>query len=360
MIPRNELTDRNLRMLLLTEGQLDLFRAKTAVSVVRYRRDNVVALIDSVAAGGTCGTAVGVGGDLPILATVEEAMKLSPRPTALAIGIAPPGGGLPPAMRRHIAAALRAGLHVISGLHTPLASDAELADLSARHGGKIYDVRQITQELPIGRGRAADFRVHPVLTVGTDCNAGKMVTSIELSAEMNRRGRRSAFVPTGQTGIMIAGWGLAIDRTICDFTAGASEWLVEQVADHDFAFVEGQGSLDHTGYAAVTLGQIHGSMPDWMVLCHVPGRDVHMSSPVPIKSLGEMIEIVETAARWVRPDYQARVVAVALNTHRMDAASARAAIDAAADETGLPAFDPIRTGCGPIVDRLIALADAWK
>ena len=354
MIPRDELT--NQKLLLLTEGRLDVFRAKTACSVLRYRRDDVVALIDSQAAGQSTSRILGFGDDVPILASVGEALKLSPRPTALLIGIAPSGGRLPETMRHHLLDALAAGLHVISGLHTPLNDDAELAPLARRNDVHIYDIRQVPDNLPIARARAVTFPVTRVLTVGSDCNIGKMVCAIELSAEMTRRGYRSAFVPTGQTGILIAGWGLAIDRTISDFTAGASEWLVEQVRDFDFAFVEGQGALDHASFSGVTMAQVHGTVPDYLVVCHQPGRSVHSSAPTPIKPLGQVIEIAESVASWVRTDHVPKVVAVGLNTHGMTPEAATNAIEATRQETGLAVFDPIRTGCAEPADRLIELA----
>ena len=84
---------------------------------------------------------------------------------------------------------------------------------------------------------------------------------------------RTRFVATGQTGIFIEGWGIAVDAVVADFIAGAAEWLVlEGAKNADIVMVEGQGSINHPGYSGVTLGLLHGSCPDAMILCHQASR----------------------------------------------------------------------------------------
>jgi len=210
--------------------------------------------------------------------------------------------------------------------------------------------------------RVADTRAHAipatvVLTVGSDCNVGKMSTALELDATARRRGRRSAFVPTGQTGIMIAGWGVSIDEVISDFTAGASEDLVMEAAQEcksagDVIFVEGQGSLVHPGYSGVTLSLLHGSAPDALILCHQPTRETVRRYTVPIPSLDRLIELHESITAPIKP---AKVIGIALNTFGLDEGAARAAVDRAKGETGLAATDPVRYG----VDRLMDAVDTF-
>jgi uncharacterized NAD-dependent epimerase/dehydratase family protein len=195
-----------------------------------------------------------------------------------------------------------------------------------------------------------------ILAVGTDCNVGKMTVQLELRNEFSRRGHRVRFVATGQTGIFIEGWGIAVDAVVADFIAGAAERLVLQGAeDADILLVEGQGSLIHPGYSGVTLGLLHGTCPDALILCHQVTRDYigdyHGREPwVRIPPLSEMIEIYESAAAPVRPT---RVIGIALNTFDLDDERARAAVRRATDETGLPATDPVRFGPAPLVETIL-------
>jgi uncharacterized NAD-dependent epimerase/dehydratase family protein len=192
-----------------------------------------------------------------------------------------------------------------------------------------------------------------VLTVGSDCAIGKMTVSLELDREAKRRGIRSEFVPTGQTGIAIAGWGLSVDAVVADFVAGATERLVVEGAERggELLLVEGQGSLLHPAYSGVTLGLIHGSAPHAFVLCHLAGQEFVDDNPrFPMPPLAELVDLHERIALKARP---AKVVAIALNTRALDDGAARAAIRAAEAETGLPAGDPVRFGAGPLVDAIL-------
>jgi uncharacterized NAD-dependent epimerase/dehydratase family protein len=199
-----------------------------------------------------------------------------------------------------------------------------------------------------------------VLTVGSDCAIGKMTVSCELDLEARLRGLRSVFVPTGQTGIAIAGWGIAVDAVVSDFLAGAAERLVVEGwrRGGELLWVEGQGSIIHPVYSGVTLGLMHGSAPHLYVLCHEAGR-THVEGagggPHPLLPLAELVELHERLSLPVRP---ASVACVALNTRALDEAEARAAIAAAEDETGLPADDPVRFGAGRLLDAVLARAPA--
>jgi uncharacterized NAD-dependent epimerase/dehydratase family protein len=346
------------RIAILAEGHFNWQGAKTAVGVIRYSTDTVVAVIDSTRVGQDAGTALGdpagPGRGIPMVASVAEALTYAP--DTLLIGIAPIGGRLPEAWRGEVLRAIRAGLTVVSGLHHFLGEDPELAMAAREHGVKIWDVRRPPDALAMRISRGLPHRPgsHVVYFCGTDCNVGKMTVAIECDREARRRGLSSVFAATGQTGIMIAGTGIPADRFISDFLAGGTEGMVVELAEsHDWVFVEGQGSLIHPAYSPVTLGLIHGAAPDLLVLCHQAGRTHIHDYDVAIPPLPRVREIYEQAAGWLKP---APVVAVALNTYGLPEPEARAAIAAAERETGLPTTDPVRYGAGTLVEALLAHA----
>lgn len=335
------------RMIVLADGKLDPFGSKTACSVVRYRADDVVAVLDSKRTGERLEDIIGWGRGIPIVASVAEALAL--KPDSLLIGIAPIGGQLPSAWRAHILAAIEHGMTIISGLHVMLRDDAEIAGSARRHGVELLDVRDPGAFDRVADGRAADLPVKRVLTIGTDCAIGKMVTALELTAAARRVGWDAAFVATGQTGIMVEGWGIAVDRVISDFAAGAAEWLCEQVRDRQIAFIEGQGSITHPGYSGVALSLLHGACPGALIICHQPGRTHHHGVEKVSASLVEHIALNEQLANTRHP---CRVVGVALYTAHLPEADARRIIDTTADETSLPVSDVVRFGCDPLIDAL--------
>ncbi|MBE3561789.1 MAG: DUF1611 domain-containing protein [Ktedonobacteraceae bacterium] len=343
------------RLAILAEGSFELHYGKTATGVIRYGRDTVVAVIDSTKAGQDVAQALGVdlGKGIPVVRNIYEA--LAHQPDALLIGIAPRGGALPDAWRWQLLTAIENGLDIISGLHVFLSKDEELSTAASRRGVTIWDVRR-----PPARHRVAGFiphrtGSHTVLMVGSDCAVGKMTVALELDLEARRRGLNSAFLATGQTGIMIAGEGIPADRVISDFLSGLMEEQVLALTDkHDWVFVEGQGALTHPAYSPVTLGLIHGSMPDAMILCHKVGATtIEDYENCPLPPLKRIIEINEEAVSWLRPDRSSRVVGLALITAGMSEAEAHVAIQQAEEETGLPATDALRFGSGVLMDALI-------
>jgi uncharacterized NAD-dependent epimerase/dehydratase family protein len=335
------------RLVILTEGEFGPHSAKTAYGVIRYGRDDVVAVLDSTRAGENV-SAFLPGHDIPFVSTLDEALALPTPPTALLIGIAPTGGRLPTAWRTVIKAAIAAGLDVLSGLHTFIGDDPEFAAEAAARGTRIVDYRRPPErmETAVGRRHAPGKRV--ILTVGVDCAVGKMSVSLELRRAALAAGDRASLVPTGQTGMMIEGWGVAVDRLISDFAQGTVEWMVEQGEDlGDWVIVEGQGSLDHPAYSSVTLALIHGATPQAMVMVHKPGLAGHdfdhlPDASFPIAELSPFIDLHERIAGLVAPS---KVVAVALNTSLYrDEADARRVIAEIAEQTGLPTDDPFRFG----------------
>lgn len=336
---------------MLAEGHFGEIPSKTAMGVIRYGHDPVVAVLDSTRAGRNVREWLGDGYDIPVVSTLPEALRYGP--TALLIGIAPPGGKLPPSWRLMVLEAIRAGLDIVSGLHEFLGDDPEFGAEARRRRVTIVDHRR-----PPERAEVASGREHPpgrrvVLTVGTDCAIGKMSVALELRRSAVAAGLAAAFVPTGQTGMMIEGWGAAVDRVVGDFLAGTVEWLVDEGGRRgDWVFVEGQGSIDHPAYSAVTLGLVHGARPHAMVLVHEPGRVWHHGwegSPPRLQGLRESVETHEDVAGLVAPS---AVAAIALSTWRLGESEARRAIAEGAGETGLVCDDPVRYGGEKILDAL--------
>ena len=351
------------RLVILAEGNFGFHHGKTAMGVIRYGSDRVVAVIDSTQAGRNVREWLGDSGrfDIPIVASLSDAIGFVPRANAMLVGIAPTGGKLPDEWRQAILAAIRAGLDVLSGLHTFLGDDPEFAEAARASGVRIVDYRRPPEreETAVGRRHGPGKRV--LLTVGTDCAIGKMSVALELRRAALAAGCSAAFVPTGQTGIMIDGWGVAVDRVIADFLQGTVEWLIEEgEARGDWVIVEGQGSLDHPAYSSVTLGLIHGATPHAMVMVHKPGMADHDFEHVPdarfpIAALPGFIRLHEDLAAVVAPS---RVVAIALNTSLIhDEAEARRIIEATAAETGLPCDDPVRFGGGALWAEIMAAVD---
>jgi uncharacterized NAD-dependent epimerase/dehydratase family protein len=341
------------RFLILADGNFHPLESKTANSVVRYHPSRVVAVLDRVAAGKTVQDVLGFGGAIPVVGSIEAGLAL--KPTAVMIGIAPAGGRLPDEWRGWLAKALAAGCDIISGLHTFVSDDPELGALAAKHGRTISDARKPPKNLPIAAGQARLVDPFVVLTVGTDCNVGKMTAQLQLISGLKARGLRTNFVATGQTGIFVEGWGTAVDAVVADFIAGAAEELVLRGAkDADIVLVEGQGSINHPGYSGVTLGLLHGSCPDALILCHQASREhigEYRTAPwLKIPPLSRYVDLYEMVGSAVHPT---KVIGICLNTYDLSDEDARAACQAASAETGLPCTDPVRFDSTPLLNAIV-------
>ena len=334
------------RILILGEGfSHDAHYGKTMRGIVRYGPDPVVAILDSKRAGEE-------HEGIPIVGSVADAAPYAP--TVAVVGVATQGGRFPPAWRELLKDSIAAGLDVESGLHEFISEDPELTDLAAAHGVELRDLRKPPPGLSVPTGANLGVDATIVLTVGSDCAIGKKTVAVELDLEARNRGLDSVFVPTGQTGIAIAGWGIAVDAVVSDFLAGAAEWLVVEGARRGgkLLFVEGQGSLVHPLYSGVTLGLVHGSTPHAFVLCHAAGATEIEGCPGhPIPPLRDLIDLHEQVSL---PARKAKVVCIAVNTAAiLDDDDARRAIAEIADETGLPADDPVRFGAQYLLDALL-------
>ena len=331
--------------MILAEGfSGDAHYGKTMRGVLRYAREEVVAIVDSTRAGE-------LEDGLPIVADVDAALRFGP--TTALVGVATKGGRFPPAWRELLKACIRKGLSIENGLHEFVADDRELCELAERFGVGLRDLRRPPDGLTVPTGANLEVPARIVLTVGSDCAIGKMTVSLELDREAQGRGIASRFVPTGQTGIAIAGWGIAVDAVVSDFIAGAAERLVVEGYERggELLHVEGQGAISHPAYAGVTLGLLHGAAPHVLVLCHRAGSlEVEGYPGHPLLQLPELVDLYPRVAL---PRRRPVVACVAVNTAHLDEDAARAAIGEAAAETGLVADDPVRFGSARLLDAVL-------
>jgi uncharacterized NAD-dependent epimerase/dehydratase family protein len=330
------------RYAILAEGWFANRHAKTAHGLIRYGKDEVVAVIDSTLAGRSVRDVMPeLGRDARIVGSLEEALERSP--TSILVGLAPAGGRLPEEWMDTLRTAADAGLEIVSGLHQRLGTEFP--------GKRVWDVREPPEDLPLFSGAGFEVEHKVVLTVGTDTAIGKMTASLEIERSAREAGVGAEFVATGQTGIVIAGWGICVDAVVSDFVAGASEQLVLEAAgrEPDLILVEGQGSLGHPAYSGVTLGLLHGSCPDCLVLCAAdPHEEVFAGVPRPTPAY--VARLYEEVAALVKP---APVVAVSANTRGLEESEAQEFVARIADETGLPAADPFRASAAPILEAVM-------
>lgn len=343
-----QLNPKSHRIVILAEGSFGVLESKTATVLVRYLPDNVVAVLDSTNAGKDVSEIIEIGHGIPVIKNLADALQF--QPTMLAIGIAPPGGELPAEWDGIVRDAISHGLHIMSGLHHFLSDNHELVELAEKNNAVLWDARKPPENLPVATCKAANVDATVVLTVGSDCRVGKMLSGIEITKTARARGLNAEFCPTGQNGIMVWGWGIAIDAVVSDFTAGAAEEIVlEGAKNHDLLIVEGQGSLVHPGYSGVTLSLLHGSMPDAMIFCHQPSRNTVARYTVPLPSLTDMIHHYEMLAAPIKP---AKVLGIALNCFDLSDREAQNTIVEVEKETGLPATDVVKYGADKLVDAI--------
>lgn len=336
------------RIIILTDGHTNPHTAKTASSVIRYRPDEVLALLDRDQIGKTAQELLHIGSATPIVGSLDEV----PDADTLLIGIAPPGGTIPPTWREIILDAIRRGMNIVSGLHEFLIDDPEFATAAQDHGVRLQDVRK-NQFRGIARKIGLDESCLRIHTVGHDCSVGKMVTAIEITDQLQQRGKDAKFVATGQTGIMVEGDGLPIDCVVADFISGAAEHLILEHQHHEILVVEGQGSLVHPSYSGVTLGLLHGCEPHGMILCYEIGREfVTGVAHIKIPPLAQIKQLYESMAAAMQPS---RVIGISMNSRRVTEAEANLERERLEDEFNLPVNDVFRHGANELVEAVLAL-----
>lgn len=343
------------RIVILTEGHTNPHTAKTASCMIRYKPEEVVALLDSTQRGKTTQDLLGVGGALPVVGSLSE----SPPADTLLLGIAPAGGKIPGPWRAIILEAIGRGMTIWSGLHDFLSNDKEFVAAAAARGTALIDVRKNSErEIARRQGIRDDcLRIH---TVGHDCSVGKMVTSVELTQGLRRRGIDAKFIATGQTGIMVEGDGLPLDCVVADFVAGGAEKMVLANQHHEVLVVEGQGSLVHPSYSGVTLSLLHGCVPHGLIFVYEIGRTVvtgvdHVRIP-PLGDLLKMYELMSNA------NFRCQMLGIAINSRRVSAADAQTERERVRAEFGLPVCDVIRDGADELLDAIVKFKDQgeWR
>ncbi|WP_209832243.1 N-acetyltransferase DgcN [Ruegeria sp. HKCCE3926] len=319
----------------------DQLAAKVAVGIKDWRPENAVGQYRMD----------GCKADLGLKdMTLTEAKAAGAK--TLVIGVANRGGVISNAWKEVLIEALEMGFDLASGLHNLLRDEGDLVAAAQTHGCTLHDVRVPTVGYPIANGRKRTGK--RCLAVGTDCSAGKMYTAMSMDAEMRKRGMKSTFRATGQTGILITGQGVPLDAVIADFMAGSVEYLTPDNDEDHWDHIEGQGSLFHVSYSGVTMALIHGGQPDALILCHEPTR-THMRG-LPEYSLPTLAQLRDTAlplARIANPACQ--VAGVSVNTQNLSEDDAKAYLAKVEEELGLPATDPFRFGSGKLVDALAAM-----
>lgn len=335
------------RIALLTEGFSTPFYAKTAMSLLRYRREDVVAVLDAGENHKCAEDLFGIGDTTPVVASLDSLDA-----DAVFLGTASIGGKLPATYRSHILSALARGIDVVSGLHDFLSDDPEFRAAEIANGCRLIDVRR-NNEKTTSSGqpfRSGCLRIH---TVGQDCTLGKMVASLEVQRELARRNVDAQFVATGQTGIMVSGDGVPVDCVVSDFVNGAVEALVRRNQNHDVLLIEGQGSISHPSFSAVTMGLLHGCAPDGLIYCYEVGRRaVKGLNEVPLLPHRTMIDAYKANAALRQP---ARMIGIAMNSRHVSPDEADAECERIEAEFGLPVCDVYRHGAAPLADAVLSL-----
>ena len=335
------------RFVVLCHEAFNYIKNKTGNMLIRYRPDEVVAVIDREKVGSNCEKEIGVGGDTPVLASFNDSLYLEP--DTLVIGNATQGGFISEEYRKEIVSALNAGCDVISGMHQFLNDDEGLKSLAKEKKVKLIDLRMPPEPPHFPTGSWHDRKVPVLLIVGTDCDTGKMTTAWELSKRLRERGRRVEFIGTGQTGILLSGSGVPIDAVKADFMAGEIEHLIDNVpSDTELIIVEGQGALTNQFYAGVTLGLMHGAMPDYMLMTHDPTRDLDVTD-FPMTTMRHVMDLHLDLMKAFR---RSKFIGINLLTFAYDEDKAIKVIEDSQREFNIETTDLVRFGNKGLIDAI--------
>jgi uncharacterized NAD-dependent epimerase/dehydratase family protein len=341
------------RIVILADKNLGPVTSKMGNSAIRFAAEKVVAVIDSTKAGKVVNDVLGFGGNIPIHASLEETLKYVPN--TLLIGISPAGGALPSEWYSWIIEAIQNKLNIISGLHEYVAEIAEFSLLAEKYGVKIQELRKYSGPNILAKGLSKDFRSKVILTVGTHGNCGKMTTTILMVKNLQEMGRSAEWYATGQIGIFLQKRGVPLDSIKGDFISGILEHNLARLdGNYEFLFVEGQGSLFHLAYSPVSLGILHGCMPDAMILCHRPDVGIN-DYGINTCNLLKAIEVNNLMASMAKPS---KITGIALNTYNLSEDDTQKLIEETEKATGLPATDPVRFGPKVLVDSLVEHFDS--
>jgi uncharacterized NAD-dependent epimerase/dehydratase family protein len=335
------------RFAVFAEDCFGLFTSKIAASLLRYRADRCVAVIDSTKAGQTVQDVLGYGGPIPVVAGVEEALRSGPE--VLVIGKGLHSGDLPPGWKRPLLTAMRHKLHIVNSIHYRLDTDPDLARAARENDITVWETKD-PPVVPLNKARVLDLDTWIIHTCGSDSNIGKKTAALQIYLEANRRGIKTGFAATGQSGMMISGHGVAVDGVPGDFMGGSVEKVVmDAAADNDWVVVEGQGSLNHIAASGVALAILHGALPHVLVFCHRLGLERTKVWDTPLRPIPELIRLNEELTVFERP---AKVAALSVNSAGFSDLDFRREAEKLESETGVPVVDPVREGAGRLVEIL--------
>ena len=327
------------RYAILAIGSFDYILNKTGNMLIRYQPDDVVAVIDPDKAGRTADDIIGIGGSLPVVGSFQDALQY--QPDTMVIGFAPPGGVINDETRKEILIAIDEECDIISGMHVFLNDDDEISDRAKNNDVLLTDLRRPPNPPHFPKGTWKDRNVPVLLVVGTDCDSGKMTTAWEITQRLRTRGKRVNFIGTGQTGILLGGSGVAVDAVIADFMAGELEYVIDRACDGaDLVVVEGQGSINNYAYSGVTMGLIHGCMPDYFVLTHDPSRPLDVLDHL----IPDINDLIQLHLDLMIPFRKTRFLGINLLTFAIDEQNAYNVIIEYEKEFGLATTDLVRFG----------------
>lgn len=343
------------RYAILALESFDYILSKTGNALIRYQSENVIGVIDPTQTGKTSDQVLGWGGNIPCVSNFNELIKFSP--THLVIGSAPQGGQIDDVSRKEIISGLNAGCHILSGMHTFLNDDPELSRLAQKNCVKIKDFRRPPDPPNFPKGTWKNRKFPVLLIVGSDCDSGKMTTALELVHLLRERNRKVEFIPTGQTGIMLEGNGVAIDAVISDFMAGEIEYCLDQLPDDtELAIVEGQGALNNELYSGVTLGLLHGSMPDYLIFTHEPNRKLDCAG----NKFPDLKFLMDSYINLMSPFKDTIYLGINYITLNLDNSSATKICQVSKNNYGLPVTDLIRFKDKELIENIEGAIDIWK
>tara|TARA_B110000014_G_C20120662_1_gene593720 strand:- start:251 stop:1285 length:1035 start_codon:yes stop_codon:yes gene_type:complete len=335
------------KIVILSHGSFNYIKNKTGNMLIRYRTDEVIALLDRTKSGMTANDELGYGGNIPVLDNFDACIDLEP--DTLVIGNASQGGFISDDYRAEVIKAIEFGCDIISGMHHFINDDVEFVQLAEKHNVSLFDLRRPPDPPNFPKGSWHKRKIPVLLIVGTDCDTGKMTTAWEVSERLKSRGRKVEFIGTGQTGILLSGAGVPIDAVKADFMAGEIEHLIDKVSeDTELIIVEGQGALTNQYYAGVTLGLLHGAMPDYMLMTHDPARDLDVTD----YPMATMRLVMDMHLDLMSNFKKSKFIGINLLTFKLSDEDAKKEIDKVKEEYSMATTDLIRYGSNELIETI--------
>ena len=335
------------KIVILSHGAFNYIKNKTGNMLIRYRTEEVVAVLDRTKSGITAYDELGYGENIPVLDNFDDCIDF--KPDTLVIGNASQGGFISDDYRAEVIKAIEFGCDIISGMHHFINDDVEFVQLAEKHNVSLFDLRRPPDPPNFPKGSWHKRKIPVLLIVGTDCDTGKMTTAWEVSERLKSRGRKVEFIGTGQTGILLSGAGVPIDAVKADFMAGEIEHLIDKVSeDTELIIVEGQGALTNQYYAGVTLGLLHGAMPDYMLMTHDPARDLDVTD----YPMATMRLVMDMHLDLMSNFKKSKFIGINLLTLKLSDEDAKKEIDKVKEEYSMATTDLIRYGSNELIETI--------